>query len=133
MCTRMYITTYVHVFTYTYTCMYFLPLVRMQTLNVCACVHAHTRVAHIQHSRSHALTLSHELVHFHDTVGSAWHGAAHELRGKDFQFLAVEFDLAPIKAKEFAWLGVVLVVHEVKLRMARGRSGAIGGHEQHKR
>ena len=99
----------------------------MHTLNVCACVHAHTRVAHIQHSRSHALTLSHEL------VGSTWHGAAHELRGLDFQFLAVEFDQAPIKAKEFAWLGVVRVVHEVKLRMARGRSGAIGGHEQHKR
>jgi hypothetical protein len=34
-------------------------------------------------------------------------------------YLAVEFDKAPIKAKEFARLRILRVVHEVKLREAR--------------
>jgi len=86
---------------------------------ICACVHAYTRVANIQHSHSHALTLSHELVDYDTQVLAR---IDHHT-----QVLADKIERAPIKAKEFAWLSVVRFVHEVHLRDARSRSGAIQG------
>ena len=76
--------------------------------------HTHTHT-HNNALRSHALTLSHKL------EGNTWLGAVPELDAFDFQFLAVEADKAPSKAKEWAWLGVLRVVHEVHLREARGQ------------